>query len=399
MDKSTRFNTIAKYLKDNSVPHYRLSQIFNSIYRNKTPNFLSMYHLPKILRNGLHDNFEGSLLSLTPVSESNSDRAKKVLFQNSDGSRIEAVLLHFNTHKSLCISAQVGCSYACSFCATGKIGLKRNLTVDEITDQVLYFQQLGHKIDSISFMGMGEPLSNPNVFKSINILTDKRYFALSPRRINVSTVGILPGIKKLNKEYPYVNLAYSLHTPFTEERNEMVPVNLLYPFQEAYPLMDERIRQTGRRIWISYILIKDKNDTKEHVEELINIIKGRPKEVQYLYHVNLIPYNIGMPQILILPHQTTFLCLVKSIDKYESTEHDQSLKFEKYLRKNGISCSYRNYFGRNIDAACGQLFAGKYIKKHVTINYFTSEYDPIDPSKLFRPKVNRTHQQTKTNKS
>eukprot|EP00375_Theileria_parva_P001759 XP_764434.1 hypothetical protein [Theileria parva strain Muguga] len=226
MDKSIRFNTIVKYLKDNSVPKYRLSQIFNSIYRNKTSNFLSMYHLPKILRDGLHDNFNGSLLSLTPVSESSCDRAKKVLFQNQDGSRIEAVLLHFNTHKSLCISSQVGCSFACSFCATGKIGLKRNLTMDEITDQVLYFQQLGHKIDSISFMGMGEPLSNPNVFRAISVLTDKRYFGLSPRRINVSTVGILPGIKKLNKEFPYVNLAYSLHSPFTEERNEMVPIKM-----------------------------------------------------------------------------------------------------------------------------------------------------------------------------
>ncbi|BAM41749.1 florfenicol resistance protein [Theileria orientalis strain Shintoku] len=262
MDRSVRFNSIIKYLKDYSVPQYRASQIFNSIYRNKISDFLSMYHLPAVLRHGLHSHFNESILSIKPISESKSDRAKKVLFENKDGSRIESVLLHFNTHKSVCISSQVGCSYSCSFCATGKIGLKRNLTLDEITDQVLYFQQQGHKIDSVSFMGMGEPLSNPNVFRSISVLTDKNYFGLSPRRINVSTVGILPGMNKLNKEHPHVNLAYSLHTPFADERNEMVPVNILYPFQDAYKIMDERIRKTGKRIWISYILIKGLTEQK-----------------------------------------------------------------------------------------------------------------------------------------
>lgn len=352
MDRSARFGLIHKYARENALPSYRITQIFQSIYKNKVPDFLSMYHVPKVLRYGLNECFEGSLLSITPLTESKADNAHKVLFKNKDGSRIESVLLRFKNHKSICISSQVGCAHACSFCATGKIGLKRNLTVDEITDQILYFQQRGHKIDSISFMGMGEPLSNPNVFRSISVLTDKSYFAMSPRRINVSTVGILPGMKKLNKEHPFVNLAYSLHSPYTherdklvqtsllEQRNLQVPVNRIYPFQEAYDLMDIRIRETGKRIWISYVLMKDKNDSKDHAKELTSIIKSRSEDVQYLYHVNLIPYNTA-----------------RAVEDVEKLEHDKSLVFQRILEKSRISCSYRNYFGRTIDAACGQLYA------------------------------------------
>ncbi|AFZ81643.1 radical SAM enzyme, Cfr family domain-containing protein [Theileria equi strain WA] len=345
MDRSARFGMIHRYAKENALPSYRVTQVFQSIYKNKTPDFLSMYHIPKVVRHGLNECFEGSLLSITPITESKAESAHKVLFKNRDNTRIESVLLYFKSHKSLCISSQVGCAHACSFCATGKIGLKRNLTVDEITDQILYFQQRGHKIDSISFMGMGEPLSNPNVFRSIKVLTDRNYFAISPRRINISTVGILPGIKKLNKEQPFVNFAYSLHSPYTHERNEMVPANRIYPFQEAYELMDERIRQTGKRIWISYVLMKDKNDSKDHAKELVSIIKNRPEDSRYLYHVNLIPYNSA-----------------RAVEGIEKLDDDRSLIFQKILEKNKVSCSYRNYYGRSIDAACGQLYADYEVK-------------------------------------
>ncbi|GIX61320.1 23S rRNA methyltransferase [Babesia caballi] len=291
IERSARYSGIRAIVQRSCASDYRISQILRSIYQTKTQSYLEMYHIPRHLREHLHDHFGGSLLSLRASNISKSDRACKVLFENRDGSKVEAVLLSFPTHKSLCISSQVGCAYACSFCATGRIGLKRNLSLDELTDQVLYFQQLGHKIDSISFMGMGEPLSNPNVFRAMHVLSDSQLFGTSARRINISTVGILPGLNKLNRENPHVNLAFSMHSPFTEQRNRLVPVNQIYPFQEVFSSLDERIRLTGKRVWVSYVLMKGENDTREHAEELVKVIKSRPEELQYLYHVNLIPYN------------------------------------------------------------------------------------------------------------
>lgn len=150
-------------------------------------------------------------------------------------------------------------------------------------------------------------MSNPNVFRAMHVLNDSQLFGTSSRRINISTVGILPGMKKLNKDRSspctftqyrlawllQVNLAFSMHSPYTEQRNRLVPANLMYPFQEVFNSLDERIRITGKRIWISYVLMKGENDTREHAEELVRVIKKRPEELQYLYHVNLIPYNTG----------------------------------------------------------------------------------------------------------
>ncbi|GFE53485.1 23S rRNA methylase [Babesia ovis] len=331
-----------------------IKMILRSIYSAKAVNYLDMYHLPKHIREQLYEHFDGSLLSLKPTTTIKADRATKVLFENKDGSKVEAVLLSFPTHKSLCISSQVGCAYACAFCATGRIGLKRNLSVDEVTDQVLYFQQLGHKIDSISFMGMGEPLSNPNVFRAMKVLSDPDLFGISPRRLNISTVGILPGMKKLNRDHRNVNLAFSMHSAFGEQRDILVPVNRLYPFQEVFDSLDERIRLNGKRIWVSYIMIKGENDTREHAEELVSVIKRRPEELQYLYHVNLIPYN-----------------RVRSIPTYTRTDEDAIDNFTRILKKAKISFSFRNHFGQTIDAACGQLFA---------------EYEPVPESTLFSHK-------------
>ncbi|VWU53281.1 radical SAM protein, putative, partial [Hepatocystis sp. ex Piliocolobus tephrosceles] len=206
---------------------------------------------------------------------------------------IEATALDFGSHTSLCISSQIGCSFGCKFCATGQIGIKRQLDLDEITDQLLYFQSKNVYIKNVSFMGMGEPLANPYVFDAIQFFNNNKFFAISSRRINVSTVGILPGIKKLNDKFSQVNLSFSLHSPFTEERDQLMPVNRLFPFNEVFDLLDDRIAKTGRRVWISYILIKDLNDSKEHAEALCDHICKRPSTIRYLYNVCLIPYNKG----------------------------------------------------------------------------------------------------------
>lgn len=187
--------------------------------------FESMSLLPRRLRDALVRQFGDSGCSLAPVSESTERQADKVLFEMTDGSRIEAVGLHYwHGWESYCISSQCGCGFGCKFCATGTIGLKRNLSADEITDQLLYFHLNRHTLNSVSFMGMGEPFANPSLFDALKVLTDPELFGLSQRRITISTIGILPGIRRLTEDFPQVNLTFSLHSPFSAQRSTLMPV-------------------------------------------------------------------------------------------------------------------------------------------------------------------------------
>jgi len=346
---SPRCNSFLTHLEHRGEPAFRKQQLLDGIYRLKAQKWDGIGNLPKAVRGALNEEFGPYISSVAPVDVKESKYATKVLFKLQDDQKIEAVSLQFKTHRSLCISSQSGCAFACSFCATGAIGFNRQLTADELADQVLYFLRSGEDIQSVSFMGMGEPLGNPKLFDAIDILTDSDMVGMSRRRMNVSTIGILPGIVKLTEKYPQVNLAFSLHSPFTEERNKLVPLNKMYPFQEIFPLLDDRIRKTGRRIWVAYLLLKDVNDSTEHAEALAKLIQDRPVETKYLYHVNLLPYN------------TT----------EQGSEEGYSMSprvalFESTLRAHNISCSYRNAFGVDIDAACGQLYAqyeGKKVQK------------------------------------
>ncbi|SCP02866.1 radical SAM protein, putative [Plasmodium malariae] len=348
MEKSKRYMKLANLIDRNQFEKYRLKQILDNIYKAKIVNVNKMKNIPSPIRKEMKHIFGENILSLKPIKEYKHDRAYKVLFECKDKEKIEATSLDFGSHKSLCISSQIGCSFACKFCATGKIGIKRQLELDEITDQLLYFQSKEVDIKNVSFMGMGEPLANPHVFDSIHFFNNHNLFALSSRRINISTVGLLPGIKKLNDLFPQVNLSFSLHSPFSEERDNLVPINKLFPFNEVLELLDDRIAKTGRRVWVSYILIKDINDSKDHAEALCNHICDRPRAVRYLYNVCLIPYNKA-----------------KNVDEnfHRVIEEEKIHQFEKILRKHGISFFYRNSFGHSIDAACGQLYADYEPKK------------------------------------
>ncbi|SBT46419.1 Fe-S-cluster redox enzyme, putative [Plasmodium ovale wallikeri] len=348
MEKSKRYLKLVRLIEENQLEKYRLRQILDNIYKGKIVQVNNMKNIPSNIRRKLKSTFSENILSIKPLKEYKYDRAYKVLFQCKDKEKIEATSLDFGSHKSLCISSQIGCSFACKFCATGKIGIKRQLEVDEITDQLLYFQSKQVNIKNVSFMGMGEPLANPYVFDAIQFFNHIQLFSISNRRINVSTVGLLPGIKKLNDLFPQVNLSFSLHSPFSDERDKLVPINRLFPFHEVLDLLDERIGKTGRRVWISYILIKDINDSKDHAEALCDHIRKRPSAVRYLYNVCLIPYNKA-----------------KNVDEnfHRLVEEEKIHQFEKILRKHGISFFYRNSFGHSIDAACGQLYADYEPKK------------------------------------
>ncbi|CAD2093834.1 radical SAM protein, putative [Plasmodium vinckei lentum] len=357
MERSKRYMNIVKMIERNRYEKYRLKQITDNIYKGKIININNMKNIPTDIRKNLKSIFSENILSIKPIKEDKYDRAYKILFECKDKEKIEATALDFGSHTSLCISSQIGCSFACKFCATGQIGIKRQLDLDEITDQLLYFQSKSVNIKNVSFMGMGEPLANPNVFEAIRFFNNSNLFSLSSRRINISTVGLLPGIKKLNELFPQVNLSFSLHSPFTEERNQLVPINKLFPFHEVLDLLDDRIAKTSRRVWISYILIKDVNDSTDHAEALCEHILKRPPSVRYLYNVCLIPYN-----------KAKNVC-----DEFQRLDEEEKIRqFEKILRKHRISFFYRNSFGYAIDAACGQLFA---------------DYEPKKTKKIEGPKT------------
>jgi 23S rRNA (adenine-C8)-methyltransferase len=342
----TKYERLRAFLHERRFPDYRFTQITNAIFQQRIGEFERMTALPKSLRSDLKAAFGENILSIRPVFASTSQQAQKLLFELADGNRIEAVGMTYRAGwQSFCISSQSGCHFGCTFCATGAIGLKRSLTADEITDQILYFHLHKHAIDSISFMGMGEALANPNTFTALSMLTDPALFALSPRRITISTIGVIPSIKRLTREFPQVNLTFSLHSPFHEQRNILVPFNRTYALHEVMLALDEHIKSTGRKVYIAYTLLRGVNDTPAQAQALIALLKGRGNW-DHLYHVNLIRYNpaLGAP------------------GNYDSSDQSTLDHFYHQLKAAGLHVTIRQSFGVEIDAACGQLY-GRYQTK------------------------------------
>jgi 23S rRNA (adenine-C8)-methyltransferase len=337
------YEILRQAIADWGFPDYRFEQIIQSVFKQRIGDFECMSILPQSLRHSLTDRFGTSFCSVQPVVEKASQQVKKVLLALPDNNQIEAVALRYKKGwESFCISSQCGCGFGCAFCATGTIGFKCNLTAKEITDQLLYFYLAGHELDSVSFMGMGEPLSNPNVFDALKLLTDSAYFGMSQRKITVSTVGILPGIRQMTKEFPQVNLAFSLHSPFEKQRSELMPVNRKYPLHEVMGALGEHINKTKRKVFIAYILIDGVNDTLEHARAVAKLLQSKTA-YPYLYHVDLILYN---------PTDK-----VKQI--FRTPSHQQIKKFGDLLKAEGVSVTIRAQFGSDIDAACGQLYGEK----------------------------------------
>ena len=336
----TKYNLILDFLSENKQPEYRFDQIVTAVFNSHISRFEDMTALPKDLRVKLSAKFGESVLCIQPVHHSVSKQATKVLFELQDGNYIETVSLAFREGwKSFCISSQSGCGFACPFCATGAIGLKRNLNADEITDQVLYFRLNGDQIDSISFMGMGEPLANPETFIALKTFTQNNLFALSPRRITISTIGIIPGIKRLTEEFPQINLTYSLHTPFDDQRNELVPINRQYPLMQVMTILDKHIQKTQRKVYIAYVLLHSVNDSASHAKALVSLLKNRGAW-DYLYHVNLIRYNLAQGVS----------------EEFGRSEKMNVSQFCQILERAGINYTIRQSFGNDVNAACGQLY-------------------------------------------
>ncbi len=312
---------------------YRLKQARRAIFIDYADDWEQVTVLPIAMREKL--NHECPLSLKNSALTSTDKKTVKVLLELADGYKIEAVLMrHQDNRNTVCVSSQVGCPVNCSFCATGQMGFKRNLTVGEIIDQVLFFGRVLKKelatVTNVVFMGMGEPFLNyENVIEAIRILKSADYFNLGSRRLAVSTSGIVPGIEKFSNEEGQVNLAISLHAPNDELRTKLMPINKAYPIKRLLKAVDDYIAKKNRRVMFEYLMIKGVNDSMDQAKQLIKIM-DKP-----LYIVNLIKYN-----------QT---------GTYYPADGDTISKFMQVLLEAGITVTQRHSFGDDIKAACGQL--------------------------------------------
>ena len=316
-------------------PKYRLKQAMEGLFRELASNWQEAGYLPAALRQKLDKEFPIGIIAETFVSK--DENTIKALITLEDGFKIETVLMrHENGRNTVCISSQVGCAMNCAFCATGKLGFKRNLTIWEIIEQVLFFarylKQSGEKISGVVFMGMGEPFLNyKNVMESIRILNDEDGFNIGARHISVSTSGTIDGIEKLSREEIQINLAISLHAPDNGLRSKLMPINKTHPLEKILNAVDNYIRETHRRVMFEYVMIKDVNDSEECAKKLAGLMKRR------LYLVNLISYNpTGI---------------------FEASSTQKIKEFKEILEKEGVAVTQRYRFGQDIEGACGQLAA------------------------------------------
>ena len=314
-------------------PSYRLKQIKQAIFSDLISTWDEVTTLPLKLKTELNQQCPIEIRAKTMSSR--NGQTVKVAITMEDGLEIESVLMrHKDRRHTVCLSSQVGCPLACTFCLTGQRGFKRNLSGFEIVEQVLFFARFlkkkGQKITNLVFMGMGEPFLNyENVIRAIKSLNDPESFNLGARRISISTVGIVEGIRKLAREDLEVNLAISLHAPNDELRSKLMPINKKYPLKDILNAVDDYIGKTRRRVMFEYIMIKNINDSDVCGYELAGLLRGK------LCFVNLISYN--------------------PTGKFLASPPQKIARFKKILEKEGITVTQRFRFGGDIKAACGQL--------------------------------------------
>lgn len=316
-------------LKENEKK-FRAKQIFEWINKNLVSSFEEMNNIPKILKNRLEEIGYFSKMEVTKVFESKIDGTKKFLFKLDDDSIIEAVFMEYNHGNSICISSQVGCKMKCDFCASTINGLKRNLTVGELLNQVYTLEKNYGHISNIVIMGSGEPFDNfENIIKFIDIINSKDGLNIGQRHITISTCGISPKIKEFADLNLQVNLAISLHSFNNDTRSNLMPINKKYPIEDLINACKYYYNKTKRRITFEYALMDGVNDSFEDIKGITRILRGLN------CHVNLIPIN--------------------KVKEKEYMYEKNIEEFLKLLNNRGINATARRKLGIDIDAACGQL--------------------------------------------
>ena len=347
-------------------PAFRLKQVLRAIYKDRVSAWHEITNLPLSLRDKLAEKCDLNINAASSISKNGI--TVKALITLNDGNKIESVLMRHKTvakaeraaRNTVCVSSQIGCPLGCAFCATGKLGFKRNLTVDEIVEQVLFFARYlkrekgsgdgAVRVSNIVFMGMGEPMLNyENVLDAIKILHNPNCFNIGMRHISISTAGIIEGIKRLADEkkelfrdssnacpcpsaangVKEINLAISFHAPNDNLRKKLMPIAAKYSIGRILDAVDYYIKKTNRRVMFEYIMLRGVNDTDECARKLAKLM------ARNLYFVNLINYN--------------------PTGDFKPSFPDRIARFKEILIKNGVVVTERYRFGTDIDAACGQL--------------------------------------------
>jgi 23S rRNA (adenine2503-C2)-methyltransferase len=347
------FDELSELVTSWGEPDYRTTQIWEGLYHHLWGTADKFTNLPKNLRQKLGEyaitsDSEGSIplfiQSLHPITtlESSDQETIKTLFSIDGRQLIEAVLMRYSKRRTLCISSQAGCAMGCVFCATGQMGFKRQLSSGEIIEQVLYYaRQLAvenEQVTNVVVMGMGEPFHNYEAtLAAIHRLNDPQSFNLGARRFTISTVGLVPGIRRFTQERSQINLAISLHAADDNLRSRLLPINRKYPLDELFAACLEYIHTTHRRLSFEWALIRGVNDTPEQAHLLAQKLKPFHIGGSLLCHVNVIPLN---------PTQ-----------RYteQASTHQRARTFQGILEQAGIPCTIRLRRGIDIQAGCGQL--------------------------------------------
>jgi 23S rRNA (adenine2503-C2)-methyltransferase len=332
--------SLAAWLKEAAEPSFRANQILEWIWKKKVGSFDAMTNLPAALRAKLADSFRITALTHTHTQGS-ADTTRKFLFKLHDGRYVESVLIPANPalygeksdRRTLCVSSQVGCAYGCKFCASGLAGFTRHLDASEIAGQVLAAEQLsGERVDSLVFMGMGEPLANlENLLSAISLITGEKTLHLGARHLTISTSGLVPQIRQLAEHPQQIRLAISLHGATDEVREQIMPINRKWPVDELFEAFDYWNSRKNQKLTLEYILIEGVNDSLEQAE----ILARKAKRIQA--KVNLIPYN--------------------TVDglEWKRPSDTRCRAFRDVLKNSGVTANLRLEKGHDIDAACGQL--------------------------------------------
>ena len=321
-------------LSEISEPSYRAKQIFKGLYSSRWKNFDDFSNLPKTLRQKLKESFHISTFKQIDMIKSELDETTKFLWQLHDGRKIESVIIYEGNRVTFCISSQVGCALDCKFCATGKMGIVRNLSPGEIIEQVLRMLEVSkNPATNIVFMGMGEPMLNYDaVMQAAAVFADPEGLCFSRKKITISTSGIIKHIYRMADEAQPFSLAISLNSASQKVREQIMPVSRKYPINDLLKAAKYYTDKTERRITFEYVLIKGKNDSEEDAKELIRLTRGIPCKI------NVIPCNSDDPL-------------------YQPPDWDQVEKFDQLVNKSNRTITIRNRKGWEIKAACGQLYA------------------------------------------
>ncbi len=341
--KNYTIEELRTLFQEQGIEPFRASQVITQVYRHKRYDFRDMTDLPVEMRDEFAEKFMAKSLKLV-TRQYSTDGTQKFLYELADGKKVESVLIpaakEYDDRLTLCISSQVGCGMDCSFCATGKLGLTRNLEPAEIIDQMLITEEVtGEKITNIVYMGMGEPLQNfDNVMKAHLFFTGKDYLNMGVNRITVSTSGIIKNIDRLLRDNLKVKLALSLHATTQGVREKLMPIARKNRLKDLMNKLEEYYRAFRIPVTFEYIVFDGLNDSEEDIMRLKRFTGRFPSKI------NLIPF-----------HDISFTGVSGFAAELKPAGRARLLWFADELHRNGVNTFLRTSSGEDIDAACGQL--------------------------------------------